>query len=180
MDTRKLRKHHLGDWGEKLVLLRLRDHGFEVEPRGGFGAYDIDARRPPDDRIIRVEVKTSKWKNEGLRDRDGGPLYYWGWLVKDRDRHELRFDFLVGVAEVARDIRGARFFIFSHAEAAAQPSLKPRPGVKPKNVEKKIDLFGSKVNFDRARASDLHLFSPLEEQLNTDPSQFEDQWSKIR
>jgi len=52
--------------------------------------------------------------------------------------------------------------------------------VKPRNVENKIDLLGSARDFERARAADPELFSPLEERLNQDPSFFEDAWEKIR
>ena len=88
MRNRDLDKLHLGDWGEKLVLLKLRDLGFEVTPRGGFSPHDIEANRGPSGRMIRIEVKTSTWKNEGLQDRAGERIYYWGWLVKGRGRPE--------------------------------------------------------------------------------------------
>jgi hypothetical protein len=176
---RDLEKHHLGEWGEKMVLLKLQELGFEVVPKGGFGPHDIEARRPPTGSWLRIEVKTSRWKNEGLRDRDGQRISYWGWLVKSREQTELHFDYLVGVAQVEGQDRTARFFVFTREEANSQPSLDPRPGIKPANVEKKIDLFGSMADFDRARAADPGLFSQLEEHLNQEPSRFEKQWSKI-
>ena len=66
------------------------------------------------------------------------------------------------------------------SDGEGRRSLEPRPGVKPRNVENKIDLLGSARDFERARAADPELFSPLEERLNQDSSFFEDAWEKIR
>ena len=163
-----------------MVLLKLQGLGFELVPKGGFGPHDIEARRPPGGPWRRIEVKTSRWKNEGLRDPDGRNIHYWGWLVKDRKQRDLRFDHLVCVAEIKGETRAARFFVFTREEANSQPSLLPRPGVKPANVEKKIDLFENETEFERAREVDHELFSSLEAALNRNPSAFEDAWGKIQ
>lgn len=180
MKSRDLEKHHLGEWGEKMVLLKLCDLGFKVAVKGGFGPHDYEVQIPQGSSPRRIEVKTSSWKNEGLRDRAGSKISYWGWLVKDRKQTDLRFDYLVCVAEIKGDTREGRFFVFTRDEANSQPSLAPRPGIKPANVEKKIDLFGSVSDFDRARTTDPDLFSLLEENLNREPTRFENQWGKIR
>lgn len=99
MRSHDLEKHHLGEWGEKMVLLKLCELGFKIAVKGGFGPHDYEVQRPPDGPARRIEVKTSSWKNEGLKHRRGERIYYWGWLVKSRGRSERDFDYLVCVAE---------------------------------------------------------------------------------
>lgn len=167
-----------------MASLRLQALGFKIKPKGGFAPYYIKLSRLWDGSPVslRVEVRTSRWKNEGLLDLQGQPIFYWGWRVKSRGRPDPDCDYLVGVATPEDEESDARFFIFTRSEALTQPTLDPRDtiDVKPDNVGKKIDFLGSLPAFERARQAAPRLFSSLEEMLHRGPDLFERAWWKIR
>ncbi len=182
--TGELRRQHLAAWGENVASLRLQALGFEIRPKGGFASYDIKVSRLPDSKPVslRIEVRTSRWKNEGLLDLQGQRIFYWGWRVKSRGRPDPACDYLVGVAKPEDEESDPRFFIFTRSEALMQPTLDLRDtiDVKPGNVAKKIDFLGSLPAFERARQAAPRLFSSLEETLHRGPDLFERAWWKIR
>jgi len=103
-----------------------------------FRRYDIKVSRLPDSSPVslRIEVRTSRWKHEGLLDLHGQRIFYWGWRVKSRGRHDPDWDYLVGVAKHANEESDARFLHFRPFGGvnATNLDLRDTIDVKPGNV----------------------------------------------
>jgi hypothetical protein len=165
----KVPKKLVSELGEIYVINELLEHFNNVEPRGGQGKYDIKVGE------IRVEVKTSLLKNDGLYDKQ---LQFWGWTVKRANQKDNRkFDILVGVT-LNKDWKVEGFYIFNFDEAYTQNcdvTITRYP-----SIMKKIHIFQNERDFSSAQQISPNEVTELEERIILNKKDFLNRWDKIK
>ncbi len=160
----------VGEMGEYYVLRELFRRGCrDIEHRGGHSGFDILLTR----RNVRVEVKTSLLKNDGLYPEG---INFWGWRVKTRgQKRDEKFDFLICVA-LDQNFKSPKFYIFSYKEAYSAADVNMG---RFKSVQKKINLFESKKALRKAEESKPKYVTDLDRLVTRRPSKFLDKWNKL-
>lgn len=165
----KIPKKLVGDLGEYYVVTKLKKRGFSLTQKGGQGGYDILA-----DNQIRIEVRTSLLKNEGIFPKG---INFFGWRVENRNqKKKKKFDFLVCVALDDSWLK-PKFYIFSYKEAFSVGDVQIS---RFRNVKKKIQLFENINIFKKALKLEPKLITKYERYINKNPHKFLDTWDKIK
>ncbi|MCX5709679.1 MAG: hypothetical protein NT088_02995 [Candidatus Omnitrophica bacterium] len=160
----------VGDIGEYYVLRELEKRGFSPDPKGGQAGYDIYL--PNND--IRIEVRTSLLKNEGLFPKE---VQFYGWRVKNRgQKTDDKFDFLVGIA-LDNSFKKPKFYIFTHKEAFKVRDVNIG---RFRNIQKKIAIFENAKAMKEAIKAKSKEVTPYEKYINRNQGQFLNKWGKIK
>lgn len=166
----KLPRKLVGDLGEYFVYDELKKRGKKVELKSGQSGYDILV----DDKI-RVEVRTSLLKNEGIFSKE---INFWGWRIENRNQKKNeKFDFLVCVA-FDDSWKNPKFYIFSYGEAYSVEEY-PDKGWRFTNVKRGLRLFPSIEIMNQAIKLKPMLVVNKEREINLNIKNFENCWSKI-
>lgn len=172
IDSTNLPRKLIGELGELYVCERLCGMGFKnIVPKGGHAPYDILLK----DEDVRIEVRTSLLKNEGLYP-DG--IDFFGWRVKTKNQKEdQRFDVLVGIA-LPESFKEPEFYVFSYGETEKLADM-PHSWRYP-NIRTKIHLFRDTRAFKRAVRAKPQLVTRFERYINKHPEGFKDRWDKLK
>ena len=158
----------VGFCGELLVKSKLAENGIRFLSKGGQAGFDIELK----DSGKRIEVRSSLLKNEGIYPKD---IMFYGWRIKDRDS-EVKYDYLVCVA-FDEELTNPRFYIFTRDEAlqAGDVSI-PRF----KKVQKKLHLFRSVEEMERAIKERPKYVTEWERYVNLNSGKYEDRWEILK
>ena len=160
----------VGDIGEYYVLQELEKRGFTVNGRGGQAGHDIYL--PNED--IRIEVKTSLLKNEGLYPEG---INFYGWRVKNRDqKKDNKFDFLVGIS-LDDSFTKPKFYIFTRKEAFKVGDVKLG---RFNGIQKKITIFENIKAMKNAVKAKPKYVTEYEKYINKNQTKFLNKWGKIK
>jgi len=160
----------VGEMGEYYVLRELHRKGCrDIAHKGGHSGFDILLTN----KGIKIEVKTSLLKNEGLFPEG---INFYGWRVKTRgQKKDEKFDILICVA-LDRYFQDSKFYIFTYDEAysAADVNLG-----RFKSVQKKINLFENKDALKKAERAKPEYVTDLDRLVTKTPARFLNQWRKL-
>jgi len=160
----------VGQLGEYYVLSELEKRGFLLQPKGGQAGHDIYL--PNED--IRIEVKTSLLKNEGLYPKE---VKFYGWRVKNRgQKRDNKFDFLVGIA-LDDSFTKPKFYIFTRKEAFKVGDV--RLG-RFNGIQKKITIFENIKAMKNAVKAKPKYVTEYEKYINKNQEKFLNKWGKIK
>lgn len=167
IDTRVSRKL-VGILGELYVLAELEKRGYKPKAKGGCGRCDIALPLTK----MRVEVKTSLLKNEGLYDpRD---IEFYGFTVEGK--REPSYDYLICVC-LDDTFTKPKFYVLTREEALSIDVVKiPRyKGT----IRRKIHIFRSQQDFEKAVLSSPLLVTAKEREINQQWKKFRGAWNKL-
>ena len=160
----------IGELGEFYVINKLQSLGYKnIEHKGGHSRYDILLK----DQDVKIEVRTSLLKNEGLYPKD---IDFFGWRVKTKNqKKDHKFDILIGIA-LPGSFKVPKFYLFTHKETE---KLDIVTGGRFSNIATKIHLFKNQEILKKAiKAKPKHV-TRFERYINRNPEKFLNQWSKI-
>ncbi len=158
----------VGNLGEFYVADALVKNGFDVELKNGQAKCDILVNK-----TIRVNVKTSFFKDEG-KYQDG--IKCFGWRIQTKEQKNVdNFDFLIGVT-LEDSFEKPEFYVFSKKETVNLQEIKLK---KFANILKKIDIFGSIADMEKALRTDKEAISGYEDYINRHKEEFLNRWEKI-
>ena len=147
----KISNHLKGVFGELLVaneIMKMFSHN-ELEYKSGQSGCDLELKSKSG-KIVKIEVKTSTLKNEGIIPQksfpDEGKVFFWGWRFREpkKDKKE-KFDVAVLVALTEKEDNEktklkwlpAEFFSFR----AKDVKLEEKNSRRFSNVKRSVILF---------------------------------------
>lgn len=158
----------LGLLGEYYVLAELERNGFQPQQKGGQGGYDIYI---PESKI-KIEVKTSLLKNEGLYLKG---INFWGWVTKRSGQKKTNYDALIAVA--LDKYWKPKYYVFTSKETAKSNIKITRYPL----IKKAIQLFENKIAYAKALKEKPHILrNRCISEINSNPRKFLDRWDKIK
>lgn len=164
--TRKL----IGVLGEYYVLHELDKSRISFRHKGGSAGCDIVLANN-----VRIEVRTSLLKNEGLYPKG---INFFGWRVKNKKQKKQRkFDFMIGVA-LDDTFKIPKFYIFTYDEACKVGDVENLGMFR--NVQKKIHLFEDIKAMNNAIKSEPQFVTDYEIYINKHKDEFINKWSKMK
>lgn len=162
-------KRILGDVGELYVIQKLKELGYNFEPRGGHCGCDILLT----DQNKKIEVRTSLLKNDGLYPR--GILFY-GWRILSEGGRRDKFDYLICVA-MDDHYKAPKFYVFTSQEAMSVENVRiPRYT----RIRKKINIFPSLRVLRLAVKAEPSLVTKKERYFNLNKRKYLNKWSKLK
>jgi len=158
----------VGLCGELLVKSKLAENGIRFLSKSGQAGFDIELK----DSDKRIEVRSSLLKNEDIYPKD---IMFYQWRIKDRDS-EVKYDYLVCVA-FDEGLTNPRSYVFTRDEAlqAGDVSI-PRF----KKVQKKLHLFRSIEEMERAIKERPKYVTEWERYVNLNSGKYENRWEILK
>ncbi|RLG72740.1 MAG: hypothetical protein DRO23_09995 [Thermoprotei archaeon] len=186
MSERKLLSKDISRVAVEIVCFKLEERGFKIRRK------ELKNAMAELENGIRVKIRASRLKNEGFYPRD---ILYYGWTVQKANR-EIDYDILVCVGfpndeiiwkindaiesektselkELAKDIK---IYIFKREEVEAIEDT----NLPFKLVKKKLHIFPTIKELERASEERPHLICEKEKQINIEKEKYEEQWNALK
>lgn len=169
----KIPKKLAGDLGELYVLYELQNMGFEnIIHKGGQSGYDIHLKY----NNIRIEVKTSFPKNDGIYPKEPYNIQFYGWTALRVKQVMPPYDILIGIA-LDESFKNPKFYIFTSDEVNRIGKVELK---RYRAIKKKIHLFIDEKSYTGAVNSQPNLVTEFEKYINRNPTEFCNRWDKIK
>ena len=159
----------VGELGEFYVLDALQRNGFEdIQHKGGQSGYDIFLKSSG----LRIEVKTSLAKNDGIFPKTDPEILTYGWTALKANQDTPKYDILIGVA-IDESFANPNFYIFTRETIDQIDEI---PLKRYSSVKKRIWLFADHQTYLQALEIKPKAITDFERHLNEHPEEFRDRW----
>lgn len=173
MGAEGLSKPLLGKVGEYYVFLELMKRDVMAIEKSGHSRYDLYLPKTVGSEGIRVEVRTSLPKNEGIYPKD---IWFYGWRVEThREKTPLPFDVMICVT-LKKDFSEPQFYLFTKKELLQLSKVKI--GRFP-NVRRKIHLFPDEHTLKKAIAAKPDIVTWFERRINKKRGKYLNRWDIV-